>query len=30
MMQRINFLALFCEDIREEKDGVISLVGILP
>lgn len=26
----ISVMALFCEDIREEKDGIVSLMGILP
>lgn len=29
-MQGINVLALFCEDIREEKDNVLTLIGIMP
>lgn len=26
----VSVMALFCEDIREEKDGIVSLMGILP
>lgn len=29
-MSRISIVALFCQDIREEKDNVVSLIGILP
>ena len=29
-MQTISFVALFCEDIRNETQGTNSLVGILP
>jgi hypothetical protein len=29
-MNKFNIVALFCQDIREEKDDVISLIGILP
>ena len=29
-MTAVNVMALFCEDIREEKDGVVSLIGIIP
>ncbi len=29
-MSKINILALFCEDIREEKNEQVSLIGILP
>ncbi len=26
----LNILALFCEDIREEMGGVLSLIGVIP
>ena len=26
----LSVMALFCEDIREEKDGIVSLIGIIP
>ena len=29
-MQPITVMALFCEDIREEKDDVVSLIGVIP
>lgn len=29
-MQTLNVLALFCEDIREEKDDIVTLIGIMP
>jgi hypothetical protein len=29
-MQSPNIMAVFCEDIREEKNGMFTLVGILP
>lgn len=29
-MNGINVIALFCEDIREERDQVLSVIGILP
>ena len=29
-MQHINCLALFCEDIREESNGVFTIIGIVP
>jgi len=29
-MNKFNIVALFCQDIREEKDEVVSLIGILP
>jgi hypothetical protein len=29
-MRPVTVMALFCEDIREEKDEVITLVGIIP
>lgn len=30
MTTSTNVMALFCEDIREEKHGVFTLVGLLP
>lgn len=29
-MQTLTVMGLFCEDIREERDGIVSLVGIFP
>lgn len=29
-MQPFNLMALFCEDIREEKGGSLMLIGLLP
>lgn len=29
-MNKFNIIALFCQDIREEKDDLLTLVGILP
>jgi len=29
-MQPLSIMALFCEDIREEKREIVTLVGILP
>lgn len=29
-MQSFNVMALFCEDIREEKSGTFTLISILP
>lgn len=29
-MAHVSIIALFCEDIREEKSGVNTLIGILP
>ena len=29
-MQSFNIMALFCEDIREEKSGTFTLISILP
>ena len=29
-MQTINVMALFCEDIREEKGDIFSLIGLMP
>jgi len=29
-MNKINIVAVFCQDIREERDELISLMGILP
>lgn len=30
MSPRVNMLGVFCEDIREEKQGTDSLIGIMP
>lgn len=30
MTMPFNLMALFCEDIREEKNGVFTLIGIMP
>src|SRR5271155_1448575 len=29
-MQPVTCIALFCEDIREEQNGVFTLIGIIP
>jgi hypothetical protein len=29
-MRSFNVMAIFCEDIREEKDNVLTLVGMMP
>jgi hypothetical protein len=29
-MHATNIMALFCEDIREEKNDIVTLVGVLP
>lgn len=29
-MKKLSVMGLFCEDIREEKSGIFTLVGILP
>lgn len=30
MTTSTNVMALFCEDVREEKNGVFTLIGLLP